>query len=153
MSDLPAAFVANGVPAAFCAPEVFVDAVVIASDCWVSVLGAALSALEDAAMLCFQDSMWNDESGAYYLMKNDGFGRRFLELSGVLLIVVNSGSSLCVSPCGLMASMYGAIPQSLGRDGWTLHLLHRCDRRVEWWLLLCAWTRSSGRSALQRPTL
>ena len=57
------------------------------------------------------------------------------------------------------------VPRSLGRDGGTLLLRHRCDRRVEWltlllqhrcdlrvewWLLLCAWTRSSGRSALQR---
>ena len=40
------------------------------------------------------------------------------------------------------------VPRSLGRDGWALLLLHRCDRRVV--LLLCAWTRSSGRSALQR---
>ena len=64
VSDLPAAFVANDVPAAFCAPEVFVDAAMIASDCWFSMLGAALSALEDAAMLCFMKSIWNDDSGA-----------------------------------------------------------------------------------------
>ena len=32
------------------------------------------------------------------------------------------------------------VPRSLGRNGWTLLLLHRCDRRVEWWLLPCAWT-------------
>ena len=36
----------------------------IASDSWVSMLGAALSAFVDAAMLCFQESMWNDDSGA-----------------------------------------------------------------------------------------
>ena len=42
-------------------------------------------------------------------MKNEGFGGRFLELSGVLLdIMANSGSSL-FSLCGLMASMNGAI--------------------------------------------
>ena len=29
---------------------------------WVSMLGAALSAFDDAAMLCFQESMWNDDS-------------------------------------------------------------------------------------------
>ena len=58
MSDLPAAFVANDVPAAFCAPEVFVDAAMLASDCWVSMLGAALSALEDVATLCFMKSIW-----------------------------------------------------------------------------------------------
>ena len=40
VSDLPAAFVANDVPAAFCALEVFVVAAMIASDCWVSMLGA-----------------------------------------------------------------------------------------------------------------
>ena len=61
-------------PAAFCALEVFVGAAVVASDSWVSMLG-------DAAMLCLQESMWNDDSGASYPMKNDGFGRRlyFLE--------------------------------------------------------------------------
>ena len=53
VSDLPAAFVANGVPAAFCAPEVFVDAAMIASDCWVSMLGAALSVHVDATALCY----------------------------------------------------------------------------------------------------
>ena len=76
VSDLPATFDANDVPAAFCAPEVSVDAAMIASDCWVSMLAAALSALEDAAMLCFMESMWNDESGASHLMKNAGFGWR-----------------------------------------------------------------------------
>ena len=74
VTDPPAAFVANDVPAAFCVPEVFVDAAMVASDSWVSMLGAALSAFEDAAMLCFQESVWNDDSGASYLMKNDGFG-------------------------------------------------------------------------------
>ena len=53
VTDLPAAFVANNVPAAFCAPWVFVDAATIAFDSWVSMLGAALSAFKDAAMLCF----------------------------------------------------------------------------------------------------
>ena len=52
VTDLPAAFVANDVPTAFCAPEVFVDAAMIASDCWVSMFGAALSAFEDAVQ-CF----------------------------------------------------------------------------------------------------
>ena len=48
--------------------------------------------------------------------------------------------------------------RSLGRDGWMRLLLLWCDRRVEWLLLLCAWTvcgvpllGSSGRAALQRP--
>ena len=108
-TDLPAAYVANDVTAAFCLPEVFVDAAMIASDNWVLMLGAALSAFEDAAMLCLQESECNDDSGGSYLMKNEGFWGRFLELSGVLLIMANSGSSLFVSPCGLMASMYGAI--------------------------------------------
>ena len=103
-TDLPAAFVANDVPAAFCAPEVFVDALMIASNIWVSMLGSALS-----AMLCFQKSEWNGETGVSFLMKNEWFLGRFLELSGVLLTMVNSGSSLFVSLCGLMASMYGAI--------------------------------------------
>ena len=62
--DLPAAYVANDVPAALCAPEVFVDA---------AMLGAALSAFEDAAMLCYQESGWNDDSGASSLLKNEGF--------------------------------------------------------------------------------
>ena len=75
----------------------------------VLMLGAALSAFEDAAMLCcFQESEWNDDSGASYFMKNEGFRGRFLELSRVLLVVANSGSSLFVS-CGLMASMHGVI--------------------------------------------
>ena len=112
VTDLPAAFVANDVPAAFCAPEVFVDAAMVASDSWVSMLGAALSAFEDAAMLCFQGlcgMMWNDDSGASYLMKNDGFLGRFRVLSGVLPdFMANSGSSLCGSPCGLMAWLSGA---------------------------------------------
>ena len=59
-TDLPAAYFANDVPAAFCAPEVFVDAAMIASDSWALMLGAALSAFEDAAMLCFQEFEWND---------------------------------------------------------------------------------------------
>ena len=73
-SELLAAFVAIDVPAAFCAPEVFVDAAMIASDSWVSVLGAALSAFDDAVMLCSQESMWNDDSGASSFLKIDGFG-------------------------------------------------------------------------------
>ena len=68
VTDQPAAFVANDVPAAFCAPGFFCccrdDA---------GMLGAALSAFEDAGMLGFQASMWNDDSGASYFMKNDGF--------------------------------------------------------------------------------
>ena len=47
-TDLLAAHVANDVPAAFCAPEVFVDAAMVASDSWVSLFGAALS-----MMRCF----------------------------------------------------------------------------------------------------
>ena len=43
----------------------------IASDSWVSMLGAALSAFEDAAMLCFQKSKWNGETGVSDLMKNE----------------------------------------------------------------------------------
>ena len=103
VTDLPAAFVANDVPAAFCAPEVFVDAAMIDSDSWVSMLGAALSAFDDAAMFCFRLSMQNDDSGASTFMKSDGFWGRFLVPSGVLRIVANSGSSFLVSPCGLMA--------------------------------------------------
>ena len=64
-TDLPAAYVANDVPAAFCAPEVFVHAAMIASDSWVLMLGAALSAFEDAAMLVFQKSEWNGENWCF----------------------------------------------------------------------------------------
>ena len=45
----------------------------VASDSWVLMHGAALSAFEDAAMLCFQESGWNDGSGASYFVKNEGF--------------------------------------------------------------------------------
>ena len=117
VTDLLAAFVANDVPATFCAPEVFVDAAMIASDSGVSMLGAALSAFEDAAMLCSQKSEWNGEIGGSYLVKNEGFLERFLELSGVLLIMANSGSSFFVSPCGLMASMYGVFLGLLAEMG------------------------------------
>ena len=109
VTDLPAAFVANDVPGAFCAPEVFVDAAMIASDRWVSMLGAALSAFEDAAMLCFSGVCVD-------LMKNDGFWERFLAFSGVLRIVANSGSSLFVSPCGLRAvRVLGLLAEMDGR--------------------------------------
>ena len=84
--------------------------------------------------------MWNDDSGALYLLKNDGFRGRFLVLSGVLRIVTNSGSSLFVSHCGLMAVIYGVFflrHRCDRRVEWeTLLLLHRCNLRVEWWLLL-----------------
>ena len=53
--DLEAAIEAKDVPAAFCAPEVFIDAAMIVSDSGVSMLGAALSAFEDVAMLCFSE--------------------------------------------------------------------------------------------------
>ena len=70
-SDQLAAFVANDVPAAFCAPEVFVDAAMIAYDYWgVLMLCAALSVYEDAAMLCFQKSELNGKTGAFFSMKN-----------------------------------------------------------------------------------
>ena len=49
------------------------------------------------------------DSGGSNLVKNEWFLGRFLELSGVLLKMANSGPSLFVSPCGLMASMYGSI--------------------------------------------
>ena len=165
VTDLPAAFVANDVPAAFCAPVVFVDAAMIASDSWVSMLGASLSAFDDAAMLCVQESVWNDDSGASSFMKIGGFGGRFLVPSGVLRIVANSGSSCLVSPLWLDGR---ARPRCLCRDWWTLLLrlrcdrrvewrtlllVHRCDRRVEWLLLLCARPKSSGRSALQGQML
>ena len=54
-SDLLAAFVANDVPAAFCALQVFVDAALIAHDYRGLMLGAALSIYEDDAMLCFSE--------------------------------------------------------------------------------------------------
>ena len=83
------------VPAAFCVPEVFVDATMIASDSWVAMIGDALSAFDDAAMLfVFRSSSF---------MKFDGFWGRFLVSSGLLRIVVNSGSFCLVSPCGFMA--------------------------------------------------
>ena len=124
-TDLLAAFVANDVPAAFCAPEVFVDAAMIASDYWGLMLGAALSAFEDAAMLCFQKSEWDGETGASFLLKNGWVLGRFLELSGVLFdLMVNSGSSFCVSPMwpdGRLRRQllqYGSCVR--GCDGWML---------------------------------
>ena len=59
VTDLPAAFVANDVPAAFYAPAVFVYAAMVASGSWFSMLGAALSAFDDAAMLCVHESLLN----------------------------------------------------------------------------------------------
>ena len=164
VTDLPATFVANDVPAAFCAPEVFVDAAMIASDYWVSLIGAALSALNDA-MLCLQKSMQTDDLGASSLMGTGVFWGRFLVSSGVLRIVANSGSFRLVPSCGFMAvRVLGVFAETggccsydfgvLGRVEWeTLFLVQRCDRRVEWLLRLCAWPQSSCRSALQRPML
>ena len=54
VSDLLAANVAFDVPAAFCAPEVFVDAAMIAYDYLGMMIGAALSVYVDAAVLCSQ---------------------------------------------------------------------------------------------------
>ena len=105
-SDLPAAFVANDVPAAFCAPEVFENAAMIACDFWGLMLGAKISAFEDAAMLCFQKSEWN----ASFSLNNGWVLGRFLELLGVLPhLMANSGSSLCVSPCGLVSGCLAPI--------------------------------------------
>ena len=80
------------------------------------MLGAALSAFEDAAMLCFQKSEWNGETGASFSLKNGWILERFLELAGVLPdLMANSGSSLAVSLCGLMAWMSGAhLPGGFG---------------------------------------
>ena len=101
----------------------------------------------------------------HLFLKFDGFWGRFLVSSGLLRIVANSGSFCLVSPYGFMAVRvlgvfaeiggccscdFGVIAELNGR---TLLLLHRCDRRVEWLLLLCAWPKSGGRSALQRPKL
>ena len=73
----------------------------IAVDSTVTMLGAALSAFEDAAMLCFQRSEWNGETGVLYLMESGWFWGRFLDRYGVSLgLVANSGSSLFISPCG-----------------------------------------------------
>ena len=95
-------------PAAFCAPEVSVDAAMIASDFWDLMPGASLSAFEDAAMLCFQTSEceWNGETGASHLMKKGWVLGRFLVHSGVLPPFM--ANSLGVSPSGLMAWMSGA---------------------------------------------
>ena len=98
VTDLPAAFVANDVPAAFYVPEVFVDAAMIASDYWGSLFGAALSAFIDA-MLCLQ----TDDFGVSSLMKVYGFGERFLVSSGMLRIVSHSGPFRLVPSRGLMA--------------------------------------------------
>ena len=103
MTELPAAFVANDVPAALYAPAVFVDAAVIASDYWVSMLGAALSAFDDASMLCFQESIQTDDSCASSLMKIDGFWGRFLVSSGMLRVISNSGLFCLVPSRGFMA--------------------------------------------------
>ena len=77
----------------------------------------------------------------------------------LLAIMANSGSSLFVFPCGLMAWMYGAIFGLVAEMG-RRQVLHGCSRRDEWLLILCAWIvhgelflGSSGRTALQRPTL
>ena len=82
----------------------------IAFDSGVSMLGVALSSFEDAAMLCCQKTEWCGERGVSHLMESGWFWRRFLNHFGVFLgMMANSGSSLVVSPCGLMAWMYGAI--------------------------------------------
>ena len=97
-SDLLAAFVANDVPAAFCAPEVFVDAAMVAYDYWGLMIGAALSVYDDAAMLCFQKFELNSETGL----------GRFLELLEVFPDpIAHSGSSICVSSHGILAWMSG----------------------------------------------
>ena len=98
VTDLPAAFVANDVPAAFHVPEVFVDAAMIASDYWVSLFGAALSALFDA-MLCLQ----TDDLGVSSLMNVYGFWERFLVSSGMLRIISHSGPFRLVPSRGFMA--------------------------------------------------
>ena len=137
VTDLPAAFVAIDVPAAFHVPEVFVDAAMIASDYWVSLFGAALSALFDA-MLCLQ----TDDLGVSSLMNVYGFWERFLVSSGMLRIISHSVLSPLVASWPCVSSV--SLP---------LLLRLRCARRVEWLLLLCAWPQSSGRSASQRPVL
>ena len=141
------------------------DVAGFASDSWVSMLGAALSAFDDAAMLCFQESMQIDDSGASSFMKIDGFWVRFLVSSGLLRIIFQFW---IVLSCPLLWLHGRACPRYFCRDWWmlllrlrcdrrveweTLLLVHRCDCRVEWLLLLCAWPKSSGRSALQRPML
>ena len=54
-NDLDAAFVANDVPAAFCAPEVFVDAAMIAYDYWGLMLGAAFFCLRRCCYALFSE--------------------------------------------------------------------------------------------------
>ena len=81
MTDLPAAFVAYDVPAAFCALVVFVDASMIAYDYWGLMIGAALSVYVDAAILFSQKMM------------NGWVFERFLELLEVLFWIVH----LCFS--------------------------------------------------------
>ena len=102
VTDLPAAFVANDVLAAFYAPEVFVDAAMIASDYWVSLIGAALSAFNDA-MLCFQKSIQTDDFRASSLMKIDGFWGRFQVSSGMFHII-SSASLLGLLPVHTITS-------------------------------------------------
>ena len=120
-SELLAAFVAIDVPAAFCAPEVFVDAAMIAFDSGVSMLGAALSAFEDAAMLCFQKSQVNGETGVSHLVRSGWFWGRFLDRSGVFpSIMANARLSpfrLSLWPDGL--DVWRDL-RSRGRDGWVL---------------------------------
>ena len=97
VTDLLAAFVAFDVPAAFCAPEVFVDAATTACDYWGLMIGAALSVYVDAAVLCSQKMM------------NGWVFERFLELLEVFLeSMAHSGFSISVSSCGLMAWLLGA---------------------------------------------
>ena len=97
VSDLPAAIVANDVPAAFCAPEVFVDAAMIAYDYLGLMVGAALSVYVDAAALCSQ------------IMMNGWIFERFLELLEVFPeSLAHSGLFIGVSSCGLMACLLGA---------------------------------------------
>ena len=97
LGDLPAAIVANDVPAAFCAPEVFVDAAMIAYDYLGLMVGAALSVYVDAAALCSQ------------IMMNGWIFERFLELLEVFPeSLAHSGLFIGVSSCGLMALLLGA---------------------------------------------
>ena len=105
-TDLLAAFVSNGVSAEFCAPEVFVDAAMIASDIGDLMLGAALSAFEEAAMLRFQKSEWNGETGASYLNKKERVWGRFLGLSGVCGCCYRAG--WCLGCCLVVAKARAA---------------------------------------------
>ena len=67
------------------------------------------------------------KTGVSYLVKNEWFLERFLELSGVLFWIVPFRLSLWPDGLDVWRDL-----RSLGQDRWMRLLLHWCDRRLEW---------------------